>query len=229
MPAPVAARQPEGPGADWFAKPLAQRLLREEQREAIPPLTACYGQAGLYLRGTRLAPSTLSGNMLQWVMRLHREARALDGDMVCLDDALPLARESVDLAYLLHMLEGSASPASMLAEMERVLAPEGTLMLVTLNPHSLWRMHWVGSGLRAIGPGRCRSLLSEAGFEVVRHYGLGPVLPWLRADPWTSLSAAGTRDPFAVWRAGYLLQARKRRRTMTPIRPRAGSITLAPG
>lgn len=229
MPGPAIARQPEGPGAAWFARPLAQRLLHEEQREAIPPLTACYGQGGVYLRGARIAPSTLSGNMLQWLLSLHREAGLLGGDLVCRDDALPLARESIDLAYLLHVLEGSASPSELLAELERVLAPEGTLMLVTLNPHSLWRMHWLGSELRPIGAGRCRSLLRAAGFEVVRHYGLGPVLPWLRAQPETSLASAGARDPFAVWRAGYLLQARKRRRTLTPVRPRAGSVTLAPG
>jgi SAM-dependent methyltransferase len=228
MPAPVAARQPEAPGAGWFARPLAQRLLREEQRQAIPPLTACYGRTGLYLRGARTAPESLSGNMLQCVLNLHRTGHGLDGDLSCRDDELPLQRESVDMAYLLHMLEVSADPARLLAETERVLAPEGNLMIVALNPHSLWHARWLGSGLRAIGAGRCGSLLRAAGFEVVRHYGLGPLLPWLRSDAGSAAARAGARDPIAVWRASYLIQARKRRRGLTPVRPRAGAISLSP-
>jgi SAM-dependent methyltransferase len=229
MPAPVAARQPEGPGARWFARPLAQRLLHEEQRQAIPALTACYGQTGLYLRGAASAPSSLSGNMLQCVLSLHRAGAGFEGDLRCDDAELPLQRESIDLAYLLHAVEGSGDPARLLGEVERVLTPEGNLMLVMLNPYSLWRMRWVGSGLRPLGLGRCRALLRAAGFEVMRYRGLGPMLPWLSAQPWLALPNAGDRDPFAVWRAGYLIQARKRRRTMTPVRPRAGSVTLAPG
>lgn len=229
MPAPVAARQLEGPGARWFATPSARRLLHEEQRQAIPPLTACFGQAGLYVRGDAGAAAALSGNMMQHVHVLHRGANGLEGDWICRDDELPLLRESVDLVYLLHALEGSPAPAGLLGELERVLTPEGNLMLVMLNPYSLWRARWFGSGLAPIGAGRCRAALRSAGFEVMRYHGLGPILPWLGAQPWVSLPSAGARDPFAVWRAGYLMQARKRRRTLTPVRSRPGSVTLATG
>lgn len=207
---------------------LAQRLLQEEQRQAIPPLTACYGQTGLYIRASAAIAPTLSGNMLQSVHVLHRGVDGLEGEFACRDDALPLLRESVDLVFLLHALEGSPDPVRLLDEIERVLTPEGNLMLVMLNPHSLWRARWLGSGLRSAGVGRTRALLRAAGFEVARYHGLGPVLPWLPARPWLPLPSVGARDPFAIWRAGYLLAARKRRRTLTPVRPRAG-VTLAPG
>jgi SAM-dependent methyltransferase len=229
MPPPVAARQPEGKGAGWFHEPLALRLLQEEQRQAIPPLTGCYGTTGLYLRPAQGAPPELSGNMLQCVLRLHRASGGLAGDVSCFEAQLPLQRECIDLAYLLHALETSDDPRELLLEMERVLAPEGNLMLVVLNPFSLWRLRWHGHGLRAIGAGRARQLLRETGFEVVRQYGLGPVWPWLRARPWVAVPLAGSPDAFSVWRAGFLIQARKRRRGMTPVRPRAGAVSLAPG
>lgn len=228
MPSPAAARQPEHPGGRWFGLPLAQRLLREEQRQAIPLLTSCYGQTGLYARAFETAPAELSGNMLQSVLRLHREPTRLSGDLTCRDVELPLLRESVDLVYLLHALEGCADPLAWLTEIERVLAPEGNLMLVVLNPYSLWRLRWSASGLRAPGAGRCRAMLRDTGFEVMQLRGVGPMLPWLRDHRWIAGPEAGERDLWSVWRAGYLIQARKRRRGLTPVRPRA-AVAFAPG
>ena len=220
MPAPPAARQSESTGGGWFAAPLAQRLLREELHEAIPLLTGCFGRNGLYLRCDEKAPAELSGNMLQQVLRLHRRDGSLHGDLRCSEDELPLQRESIDLAYLLHALETSADPHTLMLEIERVLAPDGTLLLVILNPYSLWRLHW-GGRVRAWSFGACRALLRDTGLEVVRHRGLGPLHPWLRdGAPWV-VPGGKQRDPWAVWRAAYLVQARKRRRALTPVRPMA--------
>lgn len=229
MPALAAARQPRHPGSSWFATPPARRLLLEEQRESIPLLTSCFGRAGLYLRCCDDAPAELSGNLLQSVLRLHRDGDALAGDLRCRDDELPLLRESVDLVYALHALEGSAAPADLIGEFERVLTPEGMVLLIGLNPFSPWRVRWSSSGLAPVAAGRCRAMLHDAGFEVVRHYGLGPMLPWLRERPWVPLPHAGRRDPWAVWRAAYLIQARKRRSTATPLRPRAPALAFDTG
>ena len=228
MPALAAARQPDDPNAPgWFSLPLAQRLLREEQRQAAPLLTACYGQVGLYLRGDESAPPELSGNLMQCVLRLHRRTGLLAGDLTCDDNDLPIQRESLDLVYLLHGVEGCAQPRLLFTEIERVLTPEGTLMLVALNPYSLWRARWAGSGLRAMAMGRCRNGLLDAGFEIVQQRGLGPMLPWLRDGLWHAMPDAGEFDLWSVWRASYLIQARKRRRGMTPVRRRA--VALQPG
>lgn len=203
--------------------------MREEQREVIPLLTSCYGQAGLYVRCLPGAPESLSGNLLQQVVHLYREGRGLAGDLRCDEDSLPLQRDSLDLVYLLHMLETCEDPRSLLAEVERVLTPEGQLMLVVLNPMSMMRLRWAGTGLRATGAAECRTRLHEAGLEVVRQVGLGPVWPWQRADSWLEMSDTQRRDPWAAWRGGYLLQARKRRRTLTPLRARTGAVAFEPG
>ena len=224
MPLPAAARQPERPDG-WFATPLAQRLLRAEQLQSIPRLTSSYGRTGLYLRCSATAPEELSGNMLHRVLRVYRAAHGWDGDLRCVDGELPLLRESVDLVYLLHAFDAGARPHDLLLEIDRVLAPEGQLMLVGLNPWSPWRLRWIGAGLRPRSAASQSALLGEAGFEVVARQGLGPWLPWLREREVTPSGAR--RDPCAALRAGYLIHARKRRRGITPLRTRA--VALQPG
>ena len=223
MPPPASARQPESHDGGWFATPLAQKLLRREQHEAIPRLTSIYGHTGLYLRCMVDAPAELSGNMLHRLLRLHRADARLEGDLCCVEHDLPLLRESVDLVYLLHAFEQSPQRQYLLLELERVLGPEGNLFIVGLNPWSPWRWRWSGSGLRVTSAARQRSLLDEAGFEVVARQALGPLLPWLDQPGMTHV-VRHRRDPFANWRAGYLIHARKRRRGVTPLRSRTVAL-----
>jgi SAM-dependent methyltransferase len=53
-------------------------------------------------------------------------------------EALPLESQSVDLLVLPHVLEFSADPHQLLREVERVLRPEGRVIVFGLNPFSLW-------------------------------------------------------------------------------------------
>lgn len=51
---------------------------------------------------------------------------------------LPFASESIDLLVLPHVLEFAADPHQILREVERVLLPEGRLIISGFNPASLW-------------------------------------------------------------------------------------------
>ena len=51
---------------------------------------------------------------------------------------LPFASESIDLLVLPHVLEFAADPHQILREVERVLRPEGRLIISGFNPASLW-------------------------------------------------------------------------------------------
>ncbi len=53
-------------------------------------------------------------------------------------EALPFESQSVDLLILPHVLEFSADPHQLLREVERVLRPEGRVIVFGLNPFSLW-------------------------------------------------------------------------------------------
>ena len=51
---------------------------------------------------------------------------------------LPFASQSLDLVVLPHVLEFAAEPHQVLREVERVLIPEGQLIVCGFNPISLW-------------------------------------------------------------------------------------------
>jgi SAM-dependent methyltransferase len=51
---------------------------------------------------------------------------------------LPFASQSLDLVVLPHVLEFAAEPHQVLREVERVLIPEGQLIVCGFNPASLW-------------------------------------------------------------------------------------------
>lgn len=51
---------------------------------------------------------------------------------------LPFASQSIDLVVLPHVLEFSTDPHQVLREVERVLIPEGQVIICGFNPASLW-------------------------------------------------------------------------------------------
>ncbi|MFP4272875.1 MAG: class I SAM-dependent methyltransferase [Halothiobacillaceae bacterium] len=55
-------------------------------------------------------------------------------------DALPFEAESLDLVTLAHVLEDEAPPIAILREVDRCLRPEGKLVVVGLNPISLFSL-----------------------------------------------------------------------------------------
>jgi SAM-dependent methyltransferase len=88
---------------------------------------------------------------------------------------LPLASQSVDLVVLPHVLEFHPNPHEVLREAERVLMPEGHLVLSGFNTLSLWRLRQAMPFMdkqgapwesRFIGLLRLRDWLRVLGFEI---------------------------------------------------------------
>jgi len=59
-------------------------------------------------------------------------------DVLCELAALPFASNSTDLVVLPHVLEFSMDAHQILREVERILIPEGHLIILGFNPISLW-------------------------------------------------------------------------------------------
>lgn len=139
---------------------------------------------------------------------------------------LPFANESVDLVVLPHVLEFSDHPHQILREVERVLMPEGSVVVTGFNPWSLWgarcaltQVHpWCA---KMIGVPRLRDWFHLLGLET-RFGALGCYAPpfaekqWLRR--WKFMDLAGNRW-WPVAGAVYVLQAIKRRQGMKLIMP----------
>jgi SAM-dependent methyltransferase len=67
-----------------------------------------------------------------------------DVDLCCHLTELPLASQSIDLVVLPFVLDFDADPHQVLREIERVLRPEGQLLIIGFNPWSLWGFwRWV--------------------------------------------------------------------------------------
>jgi hypothetical protein len=92
-----------------------------------------------------------------------------------------------------HTLELSRDPHHTLREVERVLVPEGRLVIAGFNPASLWglRQH-LGHARRGVGLGRSQSLYLPSAGEFIGYWRLRD---WLRLLSFEVESAR-----FGCWR-----------------------------
>jgi len=96
----------------------------------------------------------------------------------CDFDALPFPNASVDLVVLPHALELARDPHQALREVERVLVPEGRVVLTGFNPVSLWGLcQRAGRLKRGMGLGRQDSLYLPQAGEFIGYWRLRD---WLR-------------------------------------------------
>jgi hypothetical protein len=143
-------------------------------------------------------------------------------------DSMAVASDSVDAVLLPHTLEYEPEPHEILREVERILTGEGHLIIFGFRPLSSWGVRHLFArdgfppGLeRFIGERRLRDWLKLLGFEIVDARRYLFTLPWGAAGP--SSHSFFERAGALVWplfAGGYVLKARKRVYTLTPIRPR---------
>lgn len=219
MPSRRLHSQPDASVHPWLRRPAGRQLVADVQRMAIPELTRIFGQYGLYLRPSAEMPAELSGNMLGRVISVHRAPRGFDGQVRCADAELPVASGSLSLVYSLFCLETSPDPAQLVAEIARVLKPEGVAMLICANPWSLARRG------PAMGVARAERLGREAGLDRVRCHCIGPY--WPRIEGAVG-GQAGSRW-FDGFRAATLLVLRRREAGLTPLRKSPAAVGLRPG
>ena len=144
---------------------------------------------------------------------------------------LPVATDSIDVILLPHTLDFSPDPHQLLREAERVLIPEGRLLVVGFNSLSLWGLRRLLAGRknRAIpwcghflSVKRMQDWLSLLGFDVERCEMLmfrPPCRNQLLMQRLEFMELTGARW-CQLLGGSYVIQAVKRESTLTPIRPR---------
>ncbi|MBK6863648.1 MAG: methyltransferase domain-containing protein [Ideonella sp.] len=131
--------------ADWLQTPAGRYLLDWEQRELDAAVADIFGFHALQLGLPDLDALRANRMPHRWVaLDADTPAPAVDTPRAaaallrCDFDALPLDSQSLDLVILPHTLELARDAHLALGEVERVLRPEGRVVIVGLNPASLW-------------------------------------------------------------------------------------------
>ncbi len=96
----------------------------------------------------------------------------------CEFDALPFPDASIDLVVLPHALELARDPHHTLREVERVLVPEGRVVIAGFNPASLWGLRQrTGRARQGLGFGHGQGLYLPRGGDFIGYWRLRD---WLR-------------------------------------------------
>lgn len=221
----------------WFRGPLAAMLIEQERTIVAQSLECAFGLHCLQVGAWGEADTFLS------LARTRRTALIAGADapgvaLVARPDALALQSDSVDVLLLPHTLEFAAEPHEVLRETGRVLTGEGELVVLGFEPLGGWSVrHAFTRGgfppglMRTIPAQRLSDWLKLLGFEV------GAAERFLYVPPLASLRTGSARGLIErigrrVWprlSGAYLLHARKRVQSMTPVRLRSRLRTAVIG
>ena len=223
----------------WFETPPGRYLLAWERAEFDRAVSDIFGYHALQLGLPEL--DTLQANRMPHKWLALREPPAADSlqqkpSLITDFAALPFQENSLDLVVLPHSLELNTDPHATLREVERVLVPEGKVVICCLNPASLWglrqrRAHvyrrlgfgelYLPDAGDFIGYRRLRDWLQLLSFEV-ESASFGCWRPALTTDKWLQrydwMDRAGERW-WPIFGAVYFIVAVKRVRGLRMIEP----------
>ena len=149
--------------AQWLRTPAGRYLLEWEQHHLDAAVADLFGFHALQVGLPELDALRANRMPHRWVATETAATPVIDDDempraavALHLDfDALPFDSASLDLVVLPHTLELARDPHQTLREVERVLMPEGRVVVVGFNPASLWGLRQgVGRLRQRVGIGR---------------------------------------------------------------------------
>ena len=225
--------------ADWHRHTPGSVVLDMENRSLIPLISNVFGYHLLLVGGRDYLP-VLGAARVQHCTWLRApvtpepepQAGAVLAAARCSSirgnpGAMPVGSDSIDIVFLPHVIEFVDDPYAILRESERVLVPEGHVIVAGYNALGLmgaWNLlhrrgaPWNG---RFYTASRVRDWLSVLGFDTVASEGcfFRPPLPNARILRHLQvLERIGPR--FCPRLCGtWILVARKRTATVTPLRP----------
>ena len=204
-------------------------MLAAESELLSEALEDVFGWELLQVGAWGNARDLLAGSRTRRKSLIAAAAFAGAADIIARPSLLPVTSDCVDAVLLPHTLEFTPDPYAVLREVDRVLVGEGQLLVLGFRPWSLWgmRARWSRSGFppgmrRVLSERLLREWLVLLGFEVVaarRYLYLGPWGGGLATHQGTArMLRPGLTYPLPA--GAFLLKARKRVYTLTPVRPR---------
>lgn len=163
---------------DWYQTPLGEALASAIADRLEPCLSKLFGyhllQLGIPDRPEWMSPSPILHKMCVLPdVRINPISGA--DNLFAEFENLPFANGSVDVVVLPHILTFVDDPIAVMSEVERILLPEGHLIIIGFNPFSLWGLGrfflqftqqapWSHKFLSTF---RLRNYLKSFGFELI--------------------------------------------------------------
>lgn len=218
--------------AEWLDTPAGQYVRRWEQNKVDAMVANVFGYHAIQIGLPQW--DLLQANRIPYKGRTHlclEPDQDLSGIGLFTDpENLPFESQSIDLLVLPHVLECSNVPHQVLREAERVLMPEGRVVISGFNPWSLWGVRERVPGLDPLMPvpphmqvslARLKDWFKLLSFEVDRgHFGCyaPPCLSNKWFERWSFMESAGDRW-WPICGAVYMVSAVKRVAGMRLIGP----------
>jgi len=180
----------------WLMTPPGQQLLAWEQDRLDHAVTDAFGYHALQLGLPELDGLRANRMPHRWVAHdslrvpdvlpmpppidalISTQAALEPVQLHCEFDALPFPDASIDLVVLPHALELARDPHLTLREVERVLVPEGRVVITGFNPASLWGLRQrAGRARRGVGGGQRSALFLPGEGDFIGYWRLRD---WLR-------------------------------------------------
>lgn len=221
--------------APWLETPIGRYVLKWEQAR-LDQLTAdIFGFNAMQIGLPQVHALEMSRMPNRWCTDSQLPSCEPDqtSPLVVVHDfaELPFASQSLDLVVLPHLLEFVDEPHQVLREVERVLIPEGQLIITGFNPASMWGLRQLSTRLTGnsflpangelISLPRMKDWLKLLNMEVSRGH-FGCYAPPCDTDKWLerfSFMERGGKRWWPYFGGVYMVHAIKRVRGMRLIGP----------
>ncbi len=219
-------RQPHYPKS-WQSLPNGEVIVDEINQVLAPWWPKFFGYHLLKI-GALSGYIESSSCTIKHQMNLVERKRL--GDIIADVDDLPFLEHSIDVCLLSHALEFSLDPHHVVREANRVLIPNGYLVITGFNPFSLaglnkfipYRKNNTPWNERFFSAMRVKDWLHLMGYEIlvdekVLHTSLsGKLSQGKIAKTWQKIAS----DFLPSFGSVYILVAKKRVHPLTPIKPK---------
>ena len=215
----------------WLSATPGRELLERERGCVKELLSDLFGYYLLQVGCSREFVEPISHSRIRHHVALEARFPGMGGGSTVIgeDRAFPVATDSIDAVFLPHTLDFAADPHQVLREAERVLIPEGRVIVLGFNPWSVWglwrlfrrrggQVPWCGAFL---GQRRVADWLALLGFDIEQQLPLMFLPPLRRAGVLHRLEIL--ESPGLRWlplfAGAYAIRAVKRVSTLTPLEP----------
>lgn len=215
--------------SSWWDSPLGRALLAAESELLGEALEDVFGWELLQIGAWGSGRELLARGRTRAQTLIAPPGNACGANIIARPSLLPVTSDCADAVLLPHTLEFAPDPYAVLREVDRVLTGEGQLLVLGFRPWSLWgmRARWSRTGFppgmrRVLSERLLREWLVLLGFEIVAAQQYLYLSPWGRGLAQGESTARMLRPglTYPLPAGGYLMKARKRLYTLTPIRGR---------